>query len=145
MQKESDIQFYAVIMTCLLLTFCFRVGAQLLQAFYPVVFLPAFEEWHSGALPYPALVASQALIIILFSTVVWRFRKGTVKVNGTWGKAMLAIGALYFSFMLLRLIAGLTFASGHSWFDATIPTIFHLVLASFILVYGHYHYKYGKL
>ena len=140
-----DTKKYATILGWLLFVFCFRVGAQLLQAFYPVAFLPAFEEWHSGALPYPTLVASQALIIILFSTVVWRFRKGTVKINGMWGKAMLVIGALYFSSMLFRLIAGLTFASGHSWFDAIIPTIFHLVLASFILTYGHYHYKYGKL
>jgi len=30
----------------LLSLFCFRVGAQLLQRFSPVSFLPAFEDWH---------------------------------------------------------------------------------------------------
>jgi len=47
--------------------------------------------------------------------------------------------------MLFRLVAGLTFVTNHSWFSARIPTFFHLVLASFLLLLGSFHYKYGKL
>lgn len=49
--------------------------------------------------------------------------------------------------MLIRLIGGFTFATHHYWFTAFIPTMFHLVLASFMLLVGYYHlhYKHPKL
>ncbi|MEM7791418.1 MAG: hypothetical protein AAF546_08450 [Verrucomicrobiota bacterium] len=48
-----------MILTLLLVIFCFRVFAQLLQAVQPVDFLPPFERWASGLLPYPILLITQ--------------------------------------------------------------------------------------
>lgn len=53
-------------------------------------------------------------------------------------------GALYFLTMFARLVLGLTVYRGIRWFASYIPTVFHLVLASWLLLYGHYHYWYGS-
>lgn len=55
------------------------------------------------------------------------------------GRALLVIGAIYFGLMCVRLIIGLTVAPDHFWFRARLPTLFHLVLACFMLVYGRFH------
>ena len=124
--------------------FCFRVGAQLLQRFYPVPFLPAFEDWHSGALPYWALVIFQIIIIAICFRITCQITTGTVEPNYRIGKLSLLFGIIYFSIMLFRLVAGLTFAPDHAWLGAKLPTLFHLVLASFLLVLGHFHFKFGQ-
>lgn len=128
----------------LLFLFCFRVGAQILQYFFPVSFLPAFEDWHSGSLPYWVLVFFQIVIIAFCLRTTYQFITGTPRPNHKTGKLCLFFGIIYFSIMLFRMIAGLTFASDHVWLGARIPTFFHLVLASFVLIVGHYHYKFGK-
>jgi len=127
----------------LLLIFCFRVSAQLIQLIFPVSFLPPFETWHSGALPYWLLVVFQVIIILVFTGFVFRFYKGKETPARKLGKIYLSVGIPYFCIMIFRLAAGLTFASDHSWFGARIPTLFHLPLASFIILIGHFHYKYG--
>ena len=40
--------------------------------------------------------------------------------------------------MLVRLVLGATVAQ-QTWFDAPIPSAFHLVLAAFLLVAGRFH------
>lgn len=135
---------YFKLLVVLFLLFCFRVAAQLTQAFHPVTFLPSFSAWQSGALPYWVLVTCQLAIIIACVLVLLKFAKGTMSPDRNTGKICLVLGMIYLSVMLFRLIAGLTFAAGHSWFGARIPTFFHIVLASFLLVLGHFHYRYGK-
>lgn len=61
--------------------------------------------------------------------------------RGIW---LLTFGSIYFLLMLFRLIVGFTFAPDHPWFGAWIPAFFHMVLASFVLLVGHFHYKYGN-
>ena len=40
---------YGIILSTLLILFCFRVTAQLIQYYNnPIKFLPAFTEWQSG-------------------------------------------------------------------------------------------------
>lgn len=56
---------------------------------------------------------------------------------------MLAFGGIYFTTMLVRLVLGLTILSTNRWFSSILPTMFHLVLASYLLVYGHFHFRYG--
>ncbi|MDH3256475.1 MAG: hypothetical protein OEM27_02560 [Nitrospinota bacterium] len=128
----------------LLFLFCFRVGAQLLQHFFPVSFLPAFEDWQSGALPYWVLVIFQIIIIVICFRITYQFVTGTVQSNHRTGKLCLLFGIIYFSIMLFRMVAGLTLAPDHAWLGARIPTLFHLVLATFLLILGHYHFKFGK-
>ena len=53
----------------------------------------------------------------------------------------LTLGGLYFAVMLVRLVLGPHGAERTvRWFASPIPTVFHLVLAAFVLVYGHFHY-----
>ena len=136
---------YLIWFLVLLLLFCFRVVAQFIQAFYPVDFLPPFEAWQSGALPYWLLVVFQFIIILVCINVVIRFARGKATPSYKAGRIYLALGGVYFSVMLFRLVVGLTFATDHNWFGARIPTVFHLVLASFLLLLGRFHYKYGQI
>ncbi len=133
---------YGVVLSLLLALFIFRVIAQLVQATIPVSFLPPFGAWQSGALPYPYLLGFQVLIILYFGRMVLKFRSGKIKLNPKLALVFLSIGSLYMAVMVFRLVAGLSFAADHSWFGARIPTMFHLVLALFILTLGFFHCTY---
>lgn len=134
---------YSYWLGLLLLIFCFRVAAQMVQFISPVSFLPPFEDWHSGAMSYQILAVSQFVIIFVLLRFVYRFASGMeIPVRRT-GQVYLSFGVAYFGIMLFRLAGGLTFASGHSWFGAHIPTLFHLVLAAFLILLGHFHFWFG--
>lgn len=124
--------------------FIFRVSTQLIQKFYDLPFLPPFEAWYSGALAYPWLLVSQILIIAIMGWLILGFSKGWVVARRKLGIWLLALGSVYFLVMLFRLIAGFTFAAQHSWLGAHIPAFFHILLASFVLLVGHFHYHYGN-
>ncbi len=134
---------HALILTILLLLFCFRVLAQLLQLAAPVSFLPPFDAWESGAVPYPLLFLIQVALILVCARAVWRLRGGAVVPSEQTGKVLFTLGALYFGLMCARLGIGLTAGRDHFWFGATLPTLFHLVLASIMMVYGHFHIRHG--
>ncbi|HJP61590.1 MAG TPA: hypothetical protein VJ865_16395 [Gemmatimonadaceae bacterium] len=105
--------------------------------------MPRFESWHSGVLPYAGLVAAQVLIIAWFARTAWRFGKGDVVPRSRLGLYFLVFGSVYFLFMLARLALGLTIMRDSRWFTSYLPTAFHLVLASWLLVYGKFHFQYG--
>lgn len=130
---------YVAVLAGLWLLFCFRVIAQLLQVWRPVPFLPPFDTWTSGAVPYWLLVVAQVVILAVGLRVILRLSQGVVRPSATTGTLLLVLGGLYFGAMWARLLIGLTVAPDHFWFGATLPTLFHLVLASFILIYGQFH------
>jgi len=123
--------------------FLFRVVGQLVQFFYPISFLPPFSSWQSGALAYRWLFGTQIFIIILFSITLRGFARQTTRPNHRWGKWLIGVGSIYLGVMVLRLLAGVTVAKGHPWWGATIPAFFHLVLATFILLVGHFHLRFA--
>lgn len=124
-------------LTALTLLFLARVIAQLIQAVGTVSFLPSFDDWQSGALPYPLLLISQIAIVAAQIVLVKRVAAGTFDISTVTKRVLLALGGLYLTFMVFRLVAGLTFLDGDGWFDALLPSIFHIVLASFVLVTGY--------
>lgn len=126
------------VLLTLLMLFCFRVSAQLIQWVHSVPWLPDFESWHSGALPYVWLLVSQGLIVIAFVVVIIRIQLNRYDYYGMRVKLLLAIGWVYFAFMLLRFILSVTLLPSHSWFGATLPAFFHIVLAAMLLVIGYY-------
>ena len=128
----------------LLIIFCFRVGAQFVQFVSPVAFLPPFEDWQSGALSYEVLAVSQVIIIFVLLRFVLRVADGREIPDRKAGQVYLIFGCAYFGIMFFRILAGLTFAEGHSWHGAIIPALFHLVLASFLILLGRFHFKYGE-
>lgn len=135
---------YARWLWLLLALFIVRVIAQPLALLTSAPFLPPFESWHSGVLPYPALVAAQLLIIAWLARTAWRFSSGDVTPSYRVGISMLTMGAVYFAIMLVRLVLGLTILSSNRWFSSILPTVFHLVLASYLLLYGHFHFRHAS-
>lgn len=136
---QNPAKRYALVLCMLTGLFMCRVVAQLIQVWHPVAFLPSFDVWQSGALPYPMLLMFQVAILWVCLRIVWRTFKGMVVAVPKKGRILLYLGGLYLAVMGIRLLIGLTVASDHFWFGAVLPTIFHFVLAIFMLVYGRYH------
>ncbi len=118
--------------------FALRVLAQLAQAVGEASFLPPFEAWQGSGIPYPALLGSQAVILAAIAVVLWRMRSGAVSPRPWKHRACFALGGIYLAVMAFRLIAGLTFLEHSEWFAAALPALFHIILASLILIFGHY-------
>ena len=134
---------YAAVIGLLLLAFLFRVVSQLVQLWRPVAWLPPFEAWHSGALPYPLLVLAQVLIIVVALWCILRIANGRTRPNPVVGRVLQVLGWIYFGVMVLRLALGLTVLHRIRWFDAPLPSVFHLVLASIVLTLASFHRRGG--
>ncbi len=125
---------YRVILTLLALLFAARVVAQFTLQFISPAGLPAFEQWHSEALPYEALLASQLVILALMG---WAIASAPLTRPRPWaGRILMVLGWMYVAVMATRLIIGVGGYSDHPWFDGAISTAFHFVLAAFVLVLG---------
>ena len=123
--------------------FVLRVLAQLILAIHPLAFLPPFQAWHGAVLPYPLLVASQVAIMLVLGSVLWRVRTDAISPRPWKYRMCFTLGGIYFAFMAFRLLAGLTFLAENPWFSKSLPAFFHVVLATFVLMLGHYIYKRG--
>lgn len=143
MTRSIPSRRYGAALWLLLCLFVVRVVAQPLAVVVRSPILPPFESWHSGALPYGVLLASQVAILLVLGWTAWRFRIGDVTARRAAGVLALAIGGVYFATMVMRLVLGLTALAHLRWFASPVPTLFHLVLAASLLLYGHFHYVYG--
>jgi hypothetical protein len=132
-------RIYVIALSILLALFCFRVLAQLLQLYIDIPFLPPFEAWQSGAVPYKGLLAAQILIIVFYAWILRRFASGRIRPNRKPGWIFFIIGLIYFLVMAVRLFVGLTGLSEHYWFHSYLPTLFHFVISGYLLVVGYYH------
>jgi hypothetical protein len=84
-----------------------RVAGQLVVASSAPRWLPPMEHWQSGLLPYPALLAGQAVVLVLMIWISVDFSRA----SGFWvdpkprlGLAALVWSGLYFSAMIVRYI-----------------------------------------
>ena len=146
MTPDSRRPGYAIALWALLGLFALRVAGQLLIAIGAGGFLPPWEEWFSGALPYPALLTSQLLIICLYGAMARDLTRGYgffAVPRRRLGSALLAFGWLYFGVMVIRYVMRMTLYPAERWWGGSIPIVFHGVLASFILVFGAYHWRSG--
>lgn len=135
---------YFWILTTLFFLFCLRVLGQVLVAFFGVKFLPPMEEWFSGLLPYPELLASQILIILLYGKSCLDFARGYgyfVTPRRRLGLNLLKFGWLYLAVMITRYVIRMALYPHERWTGGSIPIFFHWVLASFLLVLGNYHWQ----
>ena len=80
------------------------------------------------------------MILAACLRIVWGIFKGRLVPSVHKGKILVALGNIYLLGMCARLMVGLTIAPDHYWFGATLPTVFHMVLASFVIIYGRFHY-----
>jgi hypothetical protein len=132
---------YARVGWVLVALFAGRVIAQPLSLVMPG--LPPFEAWHSATIPYWLLLLSQLVILATLAWTTYRIGAGHVTPRRSVGTAAIALGALYFAVMSARLVLGVTLLRDVRWFASPIPTMFHLVLASWLLLYGHLHRTLG--
>lgn len=118
--------------------FAFRVVAQPAALLFDRL-LPSFNSWDGGVLPYPVLLATQLVILGWLVHTAWRFSTGNLVPGRRIGRAALAFGGVYFTVMFLRLLLGATALSHVRWFASPLPAFFHLVLATYLLLYGYCH------
>ena len=137
-------QRYAPWLWLMLGLFTIRVLSQPIALYVDTPLLPRFESWHSGLLPYPALVLTQVVIILWLSRTAWTFTTGAIVPRFQFGVVMMALGGVYFAAMAMRLLLGATVLGDERWFASPLPTVFHLVLATYLLLYGHFHWRYGS-
>jgi hypothetical protein len=130
---------HAIWLMVLLALFVFRVLAQLLQWFFATAWLPSFEAWHSGTLPYPVLVGTQIAIIMVAIWLIRGLWRAAIEPRALLGRVLTWFGAVYFIGSVLRLLAGLTFGRDHAFLGAYLPGIFHVVLAVMVLTAANFH------
>ena len=92
-----------------------RVAGQLIVATKPPAWLPPMEQWQSGLLPYPVLVAGQGVVLTLMIWISIDFSRG----SGFWVQPMPRLGLaavwwsyLYFGAMVVRYIRRMIDAAG---------------------------------
>jgi hypothetical protein len=132
----------SVLLWLLLLVFVLRVVGQLLVVTGRVPFLPPVDQWESGLLPYPALLASQLAIIGMLATICLQFTRGRgffVYPKKWLARPLWIFGWIYASAMVARYAIWMIFRPEERWTGDLIPVVFHLVLASFLLAVSDHH------
>ena len=129
---------YSWVVSALTLAFAARVAGQALQRWAPVTFLPPFDDFQGSGLPYPVLLAAQVAILAVALAVIVRMRGNRSLISTRLVVPVAAAGVLYFAVMAVRLVLGLSVLSHSEWFSTWIPTVFHLVLASKLLLISAY-------
>jgi hypothetical protein len=118
-----------------------RVVGQLIVATRAPSWLPPMEQWQSGLLPYPVLVAGQTIVLTLMIWISADFSRGTgfwVQPMPRLGRAALWWSYLYFGAMVVRYIRRMATRPDQRWLGGTIPIIFHSIVAAFQWTFGTY-------
>ncbi len=127
----------ATLLWILLSLFMLRVLGQLLVVAGIAPFLPPLDDWQSGLLPYPVLLASQILILGVLATVCVQFSRGRgyfVRRHRLLATPLWVVGWIYAIGMVVRYAL---------LRRDVIPVVFHIVLASFLLVVSAHHRRQG--
>jgi hypothetical protein len=119
-----------------------RVVGQLMVVRSAPRWLPPMEQWQSGLLPYPVLLAGQAVVLTLMVWISIDFSRGAgvwVEPRPRLGFATLLWSGLYFAAMIARYIIRMVRRPDQRWLGGTIPIVFHIVVAAFQWTFGTYH------
>ena len=119
-----------------------RVAGQLAVALDAAPFLPPMEEWQSGLLPYPVLLVSQLALIAGLATICRQFGRGSgyfVEPHWWLGPPLWIVGWLYAGAMVVRYGVWMAIKPEARWTGDLIPVVFHIVLASFVIVVADHH------
>ena len=126
----------------LLALFTGRVAGQLAVSLDAAPFLPPMEQWQSGLLPYPVLLASQLVLIAGLGTVCQQFSRGAgyfVDRRPWLGAPLWIVGWIYAGGMVVRYAVWMAIKPEERWTGDLIPVVFHIVLATFLLVVADHH------
>ena len=119
-----------------------RVLGQIAVVLWAPRWLPPMEQWQSGLLPYPVLLAGQAVVLALMFSISIDFSTRT----GFWVQPMprLGLAAVWWSYlyagaMIVRYVVRMARRPDQRGFGGTIPIIFHTLVAAFQWMFGMYH------
>ena len=119
-----------------------RVIGQLIVATRAPKWLPPMDEWQSGLLPYPVLLAAQTIVITLMMWISADFSRAAgfwVDPHPRLGLAALWWSYLYFGAMVARYGIRMVRRPEQRWFGGTIPIVFHMIVAAFQWTFGIFH------
>lgn len=133
-------RLFSIMLGFLAALFFLRVYAQLVQASFQVDWLPEFDAWQSGMLPYPVLFVIQLCIIGCMTQVIGEVRRGTIRPRRWKYRACFIFGGPYFVVMLFRWTAAKAVLTEDPAISTALPAFFQLVLAAYILLLGLYTY-----
>jgi uncharacterized protein len=120
-----------------------RVLGQIVVVVCAPRWLPPMEQWQSGLLPYPVLLAGQMIVLTLMVWICLDFSRASGmfvdprRPDG--GRLIIWFSYAYFGGMVVRYIVWMWRRPDQRWFGGTIPIIFHSVVAAFLCTFGHYH------
>lgn len=123
---------------CTALFLC-RVLGQIIAGIYHPPQLPEWHEWYSGLLPYPWLLLSQMLILMLMAVVNTDNGRESGFFHVTQPRTrrvLIFLAGIYALGMIARYAWRMTVMPEARWFGGTIPIWFHLVLASWLVLLG---------
>ena len=126
----------AVALWMLSAAFLTRVIGQMAVEFAGVGWLPPMAEWQSGLLPYPALLASQLVILLVMLGINLSVSRGHgffARPHPRLGWVLLTIAVVYAGAMAARyVISGQLHPDRRLWPPGSIPIVFHFVLAGYL-------------
>jgi hypothetical protein len=132
---------YAFFLWLFTILLVLRVAGQIAVVLFAPRWLPPMEQWQSGLLPYPVLLAGQACVLTVMVWISADFGRGGgvfVRSMPHAGRAALWFSYVYFAGMVVRYIARMTRRPDQRWLGGTIPIIFHSVVAAFLWTFGHF-------
>ena len=131
--------FWLVVLTA---AFAARVVAQIVAGIAAPAWLPAFDAFSSGLIPYPTLLVAQIIILALQirATIhIWRGRgyfAGKKPRGSSW---MQRFAVVYVLVMVIRFFVTVWDWPAEPVSAPTIPIFFHWVLAAWLLVAARYY------
>jgi hypothetical protein len=138
-----DARTTGVVLTVLTVLFALRVGGQILVRERGPRFLPPTEDWN--LMPYRLLLPIQGAFLVVMGLVcahLVRERGFLAEPAPTFGRVAVWFSFVYAGAMVVRYVVRMTRRPAQRWFGGTIPIVFHLVLASFVFVFGSFHASY---
>lgn len=139
MNHPDALQYALWLFTVLLVG---RVVGQIVVVLWAPRWLPPMEQWQSGLLPYPVLLAGQVVVLALMFWISIDFSTHAgywVEPHPRLGLAAVWWSYLYATAMVVRYIVRMTRRPDQRWFGGTIPIVFHTVVAAFQWTFGMYH------
>jgi hypothetical protein len=123
--------------------FLVRVAGQLVVRTLHPRWLPPTEHWNLA--PYRLLLPAQIVIlaVMVWVDVSFTTESGAPVSPRPWlGWATLIFAAVYAGSMVVRYCVRMARRPVERWFGGTIPIVFHIVLASWLFVFGSFHASY---
>ena len=147
MTAQPEITRTARILWILMALFSLRVFGQIFVELLHVRFLPPSEEWFSGVIPYPELLASQIAIIVWQAKIGLDFTRQagwSYRPRRLAGRLLLPFGAVYLAVMIIRYVTRMGLYPHERWTGGSIPIFFHWVLALYVLLVSLHHWRHSR-